>query len=167
MQDNFYGTQRSRLLIGLMWFPAHGFWQPPTWLHGKVCSPKMSSTKRDFDVSSTAKGGFCKLKLALSHDFSLDFDQQKPWLQTGKCWDVGMGPKVIRPVDPWFAYRSVSVHLWIFGAEVDCWTIVGLFLQVVPAPYPWQCYRVIMLDKTSGDEDRCERWPTKCMVHGM
>ena len=118
MQDNFYGTQRSWLLIGLRWFPAHGFWQPPTWLHGKVCSPKMSSTKRDFDVSSTAKGGFRKLKLALSHDFSLDFDQQKPWLQTGKCCDVGMSPKVIRPVDPWFAYRSVSVHVWIFGAGV-------------------------------------------------
>ena len=42
-----------------------------------------------------------------------------PWILTSKFLGCGHGSKVLRPVDPWFAYRSSCVYRPIFGAGVS------------------------------------------------
>lgn len=78
-----------------------------------VYSPKKTSTNcnRGFDVLNTAK----KKSINWNWHWATVF----PWILTSKFLGCGHGSKVLRPVDPWFAYRSSCVYRPIFGAGVS------------------------------------------------
>lgn len=76
-------------------------------------------TEKKNQPTATGVLTFWTLRKIISISWNWHWATVFPWILTSNFLGCGHGSKVLRPVDPWFAYRSSCVYRPIFGAGVS------------------------------------------------